>query len=191
MLAARLWPGSYSCGCRLLLYGPCRRWSAGRVSTGGRCWDRVGRHGALRSGQNPASTVVRRRQTNVTTSLSGKRVIRSDFRILGNELQRAVRTRPLMSVDVAGGCYSVGYSPPGLRPEVPDPNLQDLLDYSISEQPRLKCATRGLPRLERGSHRPIRSRAFPCHRRVRGHRLRLLGCRRRREVLGQAGSRVE
>jgi hypothetical protein len=46
-----------------------------------------------------------------TSSLSGKRVIRSDFRILANELQRAVRTRPLMSAGVAAGRYSVSYSP--------------------------------------------------------------------------------
>jgi hypothetical protein len=58
-----------------------------------------------------------------TSSLSGKRVIRSDFRILANELQRVIRTRPQMSVGVATGRYSVGYSPPDSRSEAPGLNL--------------------------------------------------------------------
>ena len=57
------------------------------------------------------------------SSLSGKRVIRSDFRILANELRRAIHRRPLMSVGVATGRYSVGYSPPGLTARSPGPNL--------------------------------------------------------------------
>jgi hypothetical protein len=60
-----------------------------------------------------------------TSSLSGKCVIRSDFRIFADELQRAVHTRPLMSVGVATGRYSVGYSPPGLTARSPGPKPSD------------------------------------------------------------------